>query len=40
MAAVICTVAFTPWDVLSVWISPLPATVQKQVDIAIDHGWK
>ena len=40
MAAVICTMAFTLPDVLLVWISPLPGTVQKQVDIAIDHGWK
>ncbi len=28
---------FVPWDILP-WATPLPATVQEQVDDAIDHG--
>lgn len=35
--AIICTVAFTPWDAFWVWIAPLPDTVQEQVDNAITH---
>lgn len=29
---------FTPWDALSIWITPLPDTVQEQVDNAISHN--
>jgi CubicO group peptidase (beta-lactamase class C family) len=36
--AVICTILFTPWLLLKMWISPLPDTIQEQVDDAIDHG--
>lgn len=32
--AITCTVVFTPWDILWLWISPLPDTVQEQVDNA------
>ena len=35
---IICTVVFTPWNALWVWITPLPDTVQEQVDNAIGHG--
>lgn len=38
IVAIICTVVFTPWDILWVWLEPLPGTVQKQVDRAIHHG--
>ena len=38
IVAIICTVAFTPWDALWVWIAPLPGTVQEQVDNGIGHS--
>lgn len=38
IVAIICTVAFTPWDVLWLWTAPLPNTVQEQVDNAISHN--
>lgn len=38
IVAIICTVAFTPWDALWLWIAPLPDTVQEQVDKAIAHN--
>jgi len=34
---VISLIIFVPWDILP-WITPLPDTVQEQVDAAIDHG--
>lgn len=36
--AVICIVVFPPWAAIWTWISPLPDTVQEQVDVAIDRG--
>lgn len=36
--AIICTVAFIPWDTLLVWTSPVPNTVQEQVEEAISHN--
>lgn len=36
--AIICTVAFTPWDALRVWITPPPDTIQEMADKAIDYG--
>lgn len=36
--AVICTIVFTPWMLLGMWISPLPDTVQEQVNDVIDSG--
>lgn len=38
IVAIICTVAFTPWDALWIWTAPLPNTVQEQVDNAIGHN--
>jgi D-alanyl-D-alanine carboxypeptidase len=38
IVAIICTVAFTPWDALWVWTSPLPDTIREQVDNAIGHN--
>lgn len=38
VVAIICTVAFTPWDALLIWAAPLPNTVQEQVDNAIGHN--
>ena len=35
IVAIICTVVFTPWDVLRVWAAPLPNTIQEQVNNAI-----
>ena len=37
LVAVICAAIFVPWDIVP-WISPLPATVQEQVDAATHHG--
>ena len=34
--AVILTVVLTPWDIVKVWGTPLPDTVQEQVDSAVD----
>lgn len=36
--AIICTVVFPPWGGIWAWITPLPDTVQKQVNDAIGHG--
>lgn len=38
IVAVICTVVFTPWDIVWAWLAPLPETVQAQVNSATDHG--
>lgn len=38
VVAITCTVTFTPWDALWVWVAPLPNTVQEQVDNAIAHN--
>lgn len=38
IVAIICTVAFTPWDALWIWAAPLPGTVKEQVDNAISHN--
>ena len=34
----ICIVIFPTWDGIWAWITPLPDTVQAQVDDAIGHG--
>lgn len=36
--ALFCVVAFPPWDGILAWVAPLPDTVAKQVDSAIDYG--
>ncbi len=38
IVGIICFVIFPPWDGILAWITPLPDTVQEQVDDAIDHG--
>lgn len=38
IVAIICTLAFTPWDTLRVWSAPLPDTVQEQVDQAVEYS--
>jgi len=38
IAAIVCIVAFPPWDGIFAWIAPLPDSVQQQVDDAIGHG--
>lgn len=35
---IISVVVFVPWDIVSVWISPLPDTVREQVDNTMNHG--
>lgn len=36
--AITCTIIFTPWVFLWAWITPLPATMQEQVDEAVGYG--
>ena len=38
IVGVFCIVAFSPWDGIWAWITPVPDTVQEQVDDAIGHG--
>src|SRR5690606_4752485 len=38
IVGIFCIVAFSPWDGIWAWITPLPDTVQEQVDDAIGHG--
>lgn len=38
VVAIISMVIFVPWDIIKVWLSPLPETVQEQVDEALDYG--
>ncbi|MEQ8478048.1 serine hydrolase domain-containing protein [Fulvivirga sp.] len=35
----ISSLAFVPWILVKAWISPLPDTVQEQLNEAIDHGF-
>jgi len=36
--AIVCIIIFPPWDIVWAWLSPLPDSIQEQVDDAIDHG--
>ena len=36
--AIICVVIIPPWDGLRIWLTPLPDTVQEQVEDATDYG--
>jgi len=38
LVGLICLVSFSPWDGIWAWITPVPDTVQEQVDDAIGHG--
>ncbi len=38
IVGIIFIVLFLPWDGIRAWITPLPDTVQEQVDDAIGHG--
>ena len=38
IVAIICIVIFPPWEGIWAWLTPLPDTVQAQVDDTIDHG--
>ncbi len=38
IVAVVCAVVFVPWDIIWVWLEPLPDTVSQQVDEAAHHG--
>ncbi|WP_343844666.1 serine hydrolase domain-containing protein [Bowmanella denitrificans] len=38
IVAIICIVMFPPWEGIWAWITPLPDTVQEQLDDAIDSG--
>ena len=38
MIGIICIVIFSPWDGIWAWATPLPDTVQEQVDDALGYG--
>lgn len=38
LVGIFCLVAFSPWDIIWAWITPVPDTVQEQVDDAIGLG--
>lgn len=38
IVGIICIVIFPPWDGIWAWLTPLPNTIQEQVDDAIGHG--
>ncbi|MFA5302645.1 MAG: serine hydrolase domain-containing protein [Bacteroidales bacterium] len=38
LIAIACFIVFVPWDIVKPWLSPLPETVQEQVDDAIGYG--
>jgi len=38
IVGIVCIVVLPPWDGIWAWITPLPDTVQEQVDEAIGHG--
>jgi len=38
LIAIVCFIVFVPWDIVKPWLSPLPDTVQEQVDDAIGYG--
>ncbi|MFZ0544393.1 MAG: serine hydrolase domain-containing protein [Candidatus Promineifilaceae bacterium] len=38
VVGIICIAVFLPWDVLWAWVTPVPDTVQEQVDDAIGNG--
>ena len=38
IVGLICIVVFSPWDGIWAWITPLPDSVQQQVDDATGHG--
>lgn len=39
LIATVISLFFVPWPLVKAWIMPLPATVQDQVNKAIDHGF-
>ena len=38
LLAIVCTVAFVPWDLVHAWLSPKSDTIQEQVEAATDMG--
>jgi CubicO group peptidase (beta-lactamase class C family) len=38
IVGIICIVVIPPWDGILAWITPLPDTVQEQIDDAVGHG--
>ncbi len=38
IVAIISAVIFVPWDIVRAWGTPLPDTVQEQVDSAVNYG--
>ncbi|MES2418155.1 MAG: serine hydrolase domain-containing protein [Bacteroidota bacterium] len=35
--AIVCTITFTPWKVVGLWMTPLPDRIQDQVNDAVDQ---
>jgi hypothetical protein len=38
IVGIIGAIVIAPWDLVPLWIAPLPDTVQEQVDDAVDQG--
>ncbi|HRO45777.1 serine hydrolase domain-containing protein [Agriterribacter sp.] len=38
IVAIICAVVFIPWVMVRAWLAPLPDTIQKQVNDALDYN--
>ncbi len=38
IVAVVCAVIFVPWNAVFVWITPLPDTIQEELDHAVNRG--
>jgi CubicO group peptidase (beta-lactamase class C family) len=36
---IICGYLFIPWMMLRAWITPLPESIQEQLDLALDYGF-
>lgn len=39
IVAIISAIIFIPWEAVSAWIAPLPATVQEELEAAVDRGF-
>lgn len=39
IVGIITAVIFVPWDAAFAWLAPLPATVQEELDHAVDRGF-
>lgn len=37
--ASMASLAFVPWNIISIWVAPLPDTLQQQLEQALKHGF-